>query len=123
MVGEESALARMWRTAVSRTLLTMNKPPDTLRLLIVDDNAATREATIALADASFGRHHRHPTHQAAPAGYPDHRTDDVRPASGGRNRRRGGSVPVKRPPPGAITGSGFYKYVTALFKARKTWDG
>ena len=53
MVGEESALARMWRTAVSRTLLTMNKPPDTLRLLIVDDNAATREATIALLETSL----------------------------------------------------------------------
>jgi DNA-binding NarL/FixJ family response regulator len=51
-VEAESALALMWRTAVSPTIKTMNKTAHHIRILIADDNAATRAATVALLESS-----------------------------------------------------------------------
>ncbi len=48
----EPALALMWPTAVSPTIVSMNDTPAPIRLLIADDNAATRAATIALLETS-----------------------------------------------------------------------
>lgn len=50
-------MALMWRTAVSPNIKTMNETAHHFRLLIADDNAATRAATIALLESS--------AHQAA----------------------------------------------------------
>ena len=40
----------MWQMAVSPTIKGMNDTPKQIRLLIADDNAATRAATIALLE-------------------------------------------------------------------------
>ena len=42
----------MWQMAVSPTIKGMNDTPKQIRLLIADDNAATRAATIALLETS-----------------------------------------------------------------------
>jgi DNA-binding NarL/FixJ family response regulator len=42
----------MWQTAVFPTIKGMNDTPKQIRLLIADDNAATRAATIALLETS-----------------------------------------------------------------------
>lgn len=46
----KSALALMWADAVSPTINSMNETGNNIRLLIADDNAATRAATIALLE-------------------------------------------------------------------------
>jgi DNA-binding NarL/FixJ family response regulator len=42
----------MWSVPVSPTMYSMNDTPHIIRLLIADDNAATRAATIALLETS-----------------------------------------------------------------------
>jgi len=54
-VEAKPALALMWPVPVSSKMEAMNETGNNIRLLIADDNAATRAATIALLETSAHR--------------------------------------------------------------------
>jgi CheY-like chemotaxis protein len=52
IVGLKPDLSLMWLVPISSTMKTMNDTGNNIRILIADDNAATRAATVALLESS-----------------------------------------------------------------------